>query len=571
MAKKPANLVYGVDDNPPWGITLLQSLQQIFIMMTLYFVYPVIIIHAIGGTDAQAATMIQMSMIGMGVATILQGLRRGPVGSGYLAPSGNGPAYLSASILAAKTGGISLVCGMTIIGGVFEALISRVVERLRALFPPEVAGLVVTMVGVELIPLGIERCFGLEEAGAGINRNIFLVALITYVSMVSLNTWGKGKLRLYPILFGLGVGYLCSYLFGILTPAELGHLSAASWLSFPRFASFGWSIDMTLLLPFLIATLCSSLKDIGDLTTCQKINDSDWKRPDMKSISKGILADSLGDILSGVIGGMGQSTSSSNIGLSLASGATSRRIGYAAGGLLCLLAFFPKLAEVFVIMPRPVIGAILIFVVNFMVLAGIQIITTRMLDARKTFVIGTSFTLGVSVFLYPQAYSQVHPLLKPIFSSGLSLATISAVFLNLIFRLGIAKRQALTIDPGDREAQEKISTFILRQGAAWGARREVIKLAESAMEEFTEAVAGLKLADGPIEVEARFDEMNLDVSFDYEGRLLDFQRQLPTAVDLLEDEEAVFRLSGFIIKNYADRIKTEEKNGRCRVIFHFEH
>ena len=151
-----------------------------------------------------------------------------------------------------------------------------------------------------------------------------------------------------------------------------------------------------LLLPILIATLCSSLKDIGDLTTCQKINDSEWKRSDMKSIGKGILADALGDIFSGVIGGLGQTTSSSNIGLSLAAGATSRRIAYAAGGLLCLLAFFPKLAEVFVLMPRPVMGAILVFVTSFMILAGIQIITTRMLDARKIFAIGTSFIFGIS-------------------------------------------------------------------------------------------------------------------------------------------------------------------------------
>ena len=222
-------------------------------------------------------------------------------------------------------------------------------------------------------------------------------------------------------------------------------------------------------------------------------------------------------------------------------------------------------------MPRPVMGAILIFVTNFMILAGIQIITTRMLDARKTFVIGTSFILGLSVFLFPQAYRQVHPLLQPIFSSALSLSTISVVVLNLIFRLGIAKRQALTASPGDRDALEKLSTFILRQGAAWGARREVIRMAESVMEEFMESLVGLKLADGAIEVDARFDEMRLDVGSNYQGRLPDFQSQPPSQADLLEDEAAVFRLSSFIIKNSADRIKTEVKNGQCHVVFYFDH
>jgi xanthine permease XanP len=570
MPKKPANLVYGVEENPPVGTTLLQGIQHIFIM-TVYFIFPVIIIKAAGGSDEQAATMIKMSMIAMGLTTILQALPQGAVGSGYLCPSGNGPAYLSANLLAAKTGGLSLVCGMTIIGGIFEALFSRLVGRLRALFPPEVAGLVVTMVGIELIPLGIERFFGLDHALGGVSRNDFLVALITYVSMVGLNTWGKGKLRLYPILIGMAVGYLSSFLFGILTPTNLHHITEVSWISFPRFASFGWSFDMALLLPFLIATLCSSLKDVGDLTTCQKINDSEWKRSDMKSIGNGILADSLGDILSGVIGGLGQTSSSSNIGLSLATGSTSRRIAYATGGILCFLAFFPKLAEVFVIMPRPVMGAILIFVANFMILAGIQIITTRMLDTRKIFVIGTSFIFGLSVFLFPQAYSRVPSILHPIFTSALSLSTISVVILNLIFRLGISRHQMLTINQEDKDILENLITFMEKQGAAWGARREVIKLAESAMGEFMESLIGLKLAKGPVHLDVSFDEMSLEVVFSYEGRLMDFHPHPPSEADLLEDETAVFRLSSFMIKNYVDRIKTEDKNGRCRVVFHFDH
>jgi xanthine permease XanP len=568
MAKKPANLVYGVDETPPLGATLLQGIQHIFIM-AVYFIFPVIIIQAVGGTDAQAATMIKMSMIGMGITTILQAIPR--LGSGYLAPSGNGPAYLSASLLAAKTGGISLVCGMTVIGGCFEALFSRVVGRLRTLFPPEVAGLVVTMVGIELIPLGIERFLGLGAGGATINRNTFLAALISYVTMVGLNTWGKGKLRLYPILIGMVVGYISSYFLGILTPVELGRVTAAPWIALPRFASFGWSFNPTLVLPFVIATLCSSLKDIGDLTTCQKINDSEWKRTDMKSVGRGILADSLGDILSGILGGLGQTTSSSNIGLSLATGATSRRIASAIGVTLCFLAFFPRLTQVFVIMPAPVMGAILVFVANFMILAGIQIITTRMLDARKIFTIGTSFSFGLSVFLYPKAYTQLPALLHPIFNSALSLATISVVVLNLLFRLGISRHQHLALDLTDKGVLEMLNNFMEKQGGAWGARREVIRLAESAGGEFLESLIGLDLARGPVDLEVSFDEMNLNMTFSYEGRLLDFQPQPPSQTDLLEDETAVFRLSTFIIINYVDRIKTDEKNGRCRVMFHFDH
>jgi xanthine/uracil permease len=99
------------------------------------------------------------------------------------------------------------------------------------------------------------------------------------------------------------------------------------------------------------------LKAIGDPTTCQKINDADWQRPDMVSVSRGLLADACGLAAAGLFGGMGQSASSSSIGLSNATGATSRYIGYAMGGVAITFAFIPKLAIVLVIMPKPVVGA----------------------------------------------------------------------------------------------------------------------------------------------------------------------------------------------------------------------
>lgn len=160
------------------------------------------IVKSIGGSNAESASMIEMSMIAIGVTTILQALNKGPIGSGYLYPSGNGPAYLPAQLLAAQTGGLSLLCGMVIVGGVLESLFSRVVSRLRVLFPPEVAGLVVLMVGLELVPLGLKRFFFYHNQLAPIDVTVFTVALATYATMVGFSVWSKGWLRLYPILIG---------------------------------------------------------------------------------------------------------------------------------------------------------------------------------------------------------------------------------------------------------------------------------------------------------------------------------------------------------------------------------
>lgn len=98
--------------------------------------------------------MIQMSMIATGLGTMLQSLKKGPMGSGYLCPQVCGPSYLSASILAGRAGGLGAIFAGTFFGGFFEAIFSRFVKRMRAFFPPEVTGTVVIMaVSISFRPL----------------------------------------------------------------------------------------------------------------------------------------------------------------------------------------------------------------------------------------------------------------------------------------------------------------------------------------------------------------------------------------------------------------------------------
>ena len=246
---------------------------------------------------------------------------------------------------------------MTLLAGAFEAAFSRVVRYLRVLFPAEVTGLIVAMVGITVIRLAVANFLGLGGDDTVSQPKEILVAAFTLATMIGLNIWSKGKLRLFCILIGMAAGYVASYATGILLDSALANVASTSLMAFPLTGHPGWAFDPHLIIPFVVAMLCSSLKSVGDLTTCQKINDAEWKRPNMRNISKGILADSVGCLTAGLLGGVGQSTSSSNIGLSIATGATSRVIAYAVGGLLIFLAFCPKLASVFAIMPAPVMGA----------------------------------------------------------------------------------------------------------------------------------------------------------------------------------------------------------------------
>lgn len=159
-AKKPASLDYGVDDNPPAAVVLTNAIQQIAII-AINLVYPIVVFRAAGASVDITSGLLSAAMIVLAFGTFLQVLRLGPVGSGYMCPSTFTATYFAPSLLAARVGGLPLVFGMTIFSGLFETVLAPILNRLRGVFPPEISGLVIFMIGWSA---GIA---GLRVLGAG--------------------------------------------------------------------------------------------------------------------------------------------------------------------------------------------------------------------------------------------------------------------------------------------------------------------------------------------------------------------------------------------------------------------
>ncbi len=567
MPTKPSNLVYGVDDPPSWPVSLFMGLQHVC-LISISLVIPVLIVRSVGGSSETASQVVNMSLLGAAVGVFLQAWGKYGIGSGYLCPQLCGPSFLTASLLAMKTGGLSLLFGMTCIAGVFEGLFSRIVHKLRALFPAEVTGLIVTMVGLTVVELSVKNALGITVDGPPLQALETVAALFTLPTMVGLNVWSKGKLKLFCIVIGMAAGYALSQMLGILTVNDWLKVVHEPWVAIPFTHHPGWSFSPSLIAPFLIAILCSSLKTVGDLTTCQKINDAAWKLPDMHNIARGVLADGAGCLAAGIFGGMGQSSSSSNIGLSIATGTTSRRVGYALAIILAFLALFPKLGTVFAIMPRPVIGATMIFSVSFMIVAGLQIIMSRMMDARRTFVVGISFILGLSVDVLPHAYAGLPHWLQPIFSSSLSVATISAILLNLIMRIGIAKSATTELVWND-QTWDKLRAFLNTHGGAWGARADVMDKVQAGVFEAVELIATQKAPQSPVSFRLVFDEFRVEAHLEYQGHPIDLQ-PLDHPSPLIENADPE-SMAVLMIRHHADNVHAGQKKGRQHIDLSFAH
>lgn len=568
IGKKPLNLVYGVNETPPTGITLVSGIQHL-VLISIRLLFPLLVAREAGLPARQILDVLGVSMLVMGVATVLQALPTGPVGSGYLCPPSFTSAYIAPSMLAARVGGMPLVFGMTLFGGLIEGALSRVLRPLRPFFPPEMAGFVVVMVGVTLGNLGMRSVLGIgTPLGAG-PRDLAVTG-ITLATMVALNVWTRGSVRVFCALIGMVAGYLAAALAGSLTAADLARFEEAPFLHVPDMIHGGWRFDATLAVPFAVAALAACLRAMGDVTTCQKINDAEWTRPSMRSLSGGVLANAISTTSAGLLGTIGVNTLTSSVGLAGATGVTSRRIAYVVGGMFLVLAFLPKAAALLAVMPRPVLGATLWFSGAFVLINGLQIVTSRMLDPRRTFVIGLSFALGLSVDVYPTFWAGLPAWAQPFVSSSLVLGTISALLLNALFRLGIRSSHSFVVDPAAMDPKE-IAEGMESQGAAWGARRDVIDRATFNLTQSIETIVDSGAAEGPLDVQASFDEFNLDLRVSYAGPPLELPERRPTNEEIMASEEGQRRLAGFLLRRLADRVQSTQRGGRSVLLFHFDH
>src|SRR5271154_6617445 len=470
--------------------------------------------------------------------------------------------FLPASILAVQAGGYPLLFGMVAVAGILLSLMSRVLDRARVLFPPEVTGLMVAMAGLQLIRLGCPRFVGYNGPGTVPELRAFVVGAVTLIVMVGATVWNKGKLHALPMLLGLSAGYILALGSGVLPWPQFVHELNEPWINLPHRVVSGLNFRFSLLAPFLIASLTAGLKMVGDFTLCQKINDSDWKRTDMKSASGGLLASGLGTLCSGLSGGVAQTTVSSSIGLSLATGTTSRSLAITTGIMVAALAFFPKLAAVLAAMPAPVVGAILVYSACFIVLGGMQLLTSRMLDSRRIFAVGISLIFGLSVDMVPELYRHAPEVFRPIFSSSTALATILVVSLSLLFRLGIARRVSLEVVPGDD--MEKFDSMMEEHGAAWGMRREVVISAVQAVHETVNSALAFNPGLERVQVSIEFDEFKLAADLEYEGVPIQLAESLPS-FESMGTPEGVALLSTFMIRQFADRVRIKAHKGACRI------
>ncbi len=562
--KKPPSLIYGVDEIPPPHVTFFNGAQHVA-LIAINFIYPLLIFRAAGAPVALVGGMLSVGILVLGIGTFLQARRIGPIGSGFMCPTTFTATYIAPSLLAARLGGLPLVFGMTVFAGVIESMLAPLLNRLRAVFPPEVSGLVILLIGLSIGVSALRLM--LAPGAAPVTQAEWSVAAVTLAAMVALNVWGKGLARMLCALFGLIAGYAAAAAAGLVS---FQAVRDASWLGLPLPTYVSFAFDPALIAPFCITAIAAALKAAGTIAMCQRMNDADWVRPEMKTTIGGVLADGISTVVAGSLGAVGTNTSTPAVGLAGATGVGSRQVAYAAGVIFVALSFIPKLSAVLAVMPRAVMVPAVLFASTFIIINGIQVIASRLLDVRRSLVIGLSMVAGASADIFPAVAASAPKAVAPLVGSSLAFGTVIALALNLLFRLGITRKAGFVI-ASPVEASQKTEEFFARQGGAWGARPDIIRRATFAVVQLAEAIAETCEQHGPLAVTATFDEFNLDVRLEYEGALLEFPDRRPSDHEIREEEDGVRRLAGFMLRHSADRVRAEGANGKSVALFHFDH
>lgn len=441
-------LHYPLDARPPLGETLLVGAQHVLAMFA-GIVAPIAILSAgLGFGAGDQAYLISMALFASGLATLVQVHRLGPLGSGLLSVQGTSFTFLrlsqeigrremllapgAAAASADPASAFSLILGMTILAAPAEALVSRVLGRVRSLFPPIVTGTTVTLIGLTLIKVSVHDIAGFDPGAPdhASPERLGLAALVLGTTLV-LNRYGRGLFRVGAVLFGMLAGYLVAAGLGMVdwTP-----VAQAQWFTLPQPLRYGIRFDLRYLLPWVLAYVVTSIESVGDLTATSAVSNQPIEGELYRSrLAGGTLADATGSILAGLLNALPNTTFSQNNGVIQLTGVASRRVGYAVAGILMVLGLTPKVGALVSAMPGPVLGGATLVLFGMVAAGGIRILSLTPLTGRDTTILATSLGVGLGIDADPTLLSRLPDWVQICFGTGLVTGTLVAMTLNLVF------------------------------------------------------------------------------------------------------------------------------------------
>lgn len=441
-APKPqTTLLYPHDSDMPVPRAALAGVQQVVAMFVGCITPVLIFCSVVSVTPEDQRYMISMALFASGIGTFLQAKRFGIIGSGLLSVNGTSFAYVDLLLRAGSEGGAPLACGMALAAVPLQFLLAFFLPKLKSVISPLVAGIVVLIIGLDLIPVAGYYIAGNLGESVNWTANASIAALV--VGALILSQLSKyPMLRMCAPLIAILAGYGLSAAFGVITwPADAGD----EWIVLPQFLPFGLAFKWELLFPFAIIYVVSSIEAIGDLSATATLSGMKAAGTDFwKRVRGGILSDAITSTLAAVINVFPTATFSQNNGVIQLTGVGSRKVGFYVAGILILTALLPQTGYLFSIMPSPVLGGVTLVLFGMIATAGLKMIVDEGLDRSSMLTLAISLGIAFSVPTQEAFVASLPEFLSAIFSSKVATGGLTAMVMTVTQSI-MAKRSETAV------------------------------------------------------------------------------------------------------------------------------
>jgi NCS2 family nucleobase:cation symporter-2 len=425
--------VHPVDEMLPLPRLFALGLQHVLVMYAGAIAVPLIIGAALKLPKEQIALLINADLFACGIATLIQSLGVGRF-VGIRLPVMMGVTFAAVGPMVAMAGnpdlGLLGIYGAVIASGIFGLLVAPFISRLLPLFPPVVTGTIIVIIGASLMRVAV------GWAGGGITNPQFghplylAVAAFVLGAILLIAKYGKGFVANVSVLLGLVLGMLLAMMLGQVSFAGLGE---QPWFELVRPFQFGLpKFDLVAAITMSVVMIVVMIESLGMFLA---LSDLTGKKLSEEDLTRGLRADGLGTLIGGIFNTFPYTSFSQNVGLVGVTGVRSRWVTVAAGVIILALGLFPKLAHVVASIPPFVLGGAGIVMFGMVAATGIRILATVDFTTTRNNLYVVAISIGFGMIpLSAEKFFQYFPkALSPLTHSGILLASVAAVLLNLYF------------------------------------------------------------------------------------------------------------------------------------------
>ena len=433
-------------EKPPAALAFGLGLQLAFLSVAAMVLIPTIVIRAGGGSEAYLSWALFAAVAVCGVTTMLQAIRIGRIGAGYVLITNATGASIAVSVAAIAEGGPAMLATLLLVSSFVPIVFSSCLALFRRILTPTVSGTVIMLIPVTIIPI----IFGmLTDVPDGSPMSAApLSALATLLVITGIALKATGVMRLWAPVIGVVFGSVVAGFYGLY---DIGRVAEAPWFGLPE---GGWpGLDLgfgpvfwTLLPGFVLVALICTVQSMSAAIAIQRVS---WRIPravDFQAVQGTVAAAGIGNMLSALAGTLSNTTHSTSVSVVELTGVAARGVGIAAGAVFIALSFLPKALAVVLAIPGPVAAAYLTVLLVMLFVVGIKIVVQDGIDYRKGLVAGVAFCVGVgfqSGVIFPEIFSEFA---GGILRNGMTTGGIVAILITLFVEAAKPRRRRIEME-----------------------------------------------------------------------------------------------------------------------------